>query len=258
MAPRRVTASRFAGMIPRAMSLYSEPRFLPAGDTALVVEFGDAVDPAINARVLALDARLAASPPPGLLETVPTYRSLMVYYDPLILDPAALTDHIGALLEGLEGAVAPGRLWTLPVAYGGSYGEDLGFVAETHGLTEKEVVERHAAAEYRVYMIGFSPGFAYLGGLDPVLHTPRRTHPRPRIPAGSVSIGGIQAAVSSVAGPSGWHLLGQTPVRLFDPGRDPVFLVAVGDRVRFQRIGHAEYAALEARGAAGEIVAQVE
>src|SRR3546814_3176463 len=121
-------------------------------------------------------------------------------------------------------------LWRIPVAYGGAYGMDLEHIAERHGLTPERVVDLHGAAEYRVYMIGFAPGFSYLGGLDERLHTPRRTEPRLRTPAGSVSIGGMPAAVSSVEVPSGWHMPGRTPVRTFDLRRDQPSLFAVGDR----------------------------
>ncbi len=234
---------------------YERPRLLLAGDAALTVEFGDAVAAEINERVLAFDAALRAAAIPGIVETVPTYRSLMVHYDPTALSAAELMAQIEAL-QAEPAAAAAGRLWRIPVAYGGPYGIDLDEVARRHGLTAERVVELHGAAEYRVYMIGFAPGFTYLGGLDARLYTPRRTEPRPRTPAGSVSIGGIQAAISSVEVPSGWHLLGRTPVRTFDLRRDPPFLLSVGDAVRFEPILHGEWSALERRAEAGEILAR--
>jgi KipI family sensor histidine kinase inhibitor len=153
---------------------------------------------------------------------------------------------------------APARRWTLPVAYGGAHGLDLEDVARAHGLTTDEVIALHSGAEYRVYMIGFSPGLAYLGGLPEPLHTPRRTSPRLRVPASSVSIGGIQAAVFSVEIPSGWHLLGRTPERMFDLRRTQPFLLGAGDRVRFRPISPAEYERLAALAERGEIVAECE
>jgi KipI family sensor histidine kinase inhibitor len=239
---------------------YALPRFLPAGDAALVVELGDAIDEQVNGRVLALDAALARAGIPGIEETVPTYRSLLVIYEPDAIGHPELVHRLSALLEGLPPAVqAPaGRRWTLPVVYGGAFGQDLGFVAATHGLAEDEVIACHAGAEYRVHMIGFQPGFAYLGGLDPSLHTPRRADPRARVPAGSIAIGGQQTAVYSVEAPSGWHLLGRTPVRVFDLRRTEPFLLAPGDRVRFRPVPADAWDALTGRAADGEVLAEME
>lgn len=232
-------------------------RILPCGDAALAVEFGDTVDPALNARVLALDARLAGLP--GVIETVPTYRSALVHYDPLVASFATLSAAIGALVEsGGDAAAAAGRTWRIPVAYGGENGIDLEATAAARGMSPAALIDRHAAPTYRVYMIGFLPGFAYLGGLDPAIATPRRTSPRLRTPAGTISIGGVQAAVASIEAPSGWHLLGRTPVRNFMPGRDPVFILAPGDLVRFEPIAADRFAALDRAAAAGEIVAETE
>jgi KipI family sensor histidine kinase inhibitor len=239
---------------------YALPRFLPAGDAALVVELGDAVDEQVNGRVMALDAAIAAAGIPGIEETVPTYRSLLVTYEPDAIGRPELVRRLAALLEALPPAVqAPaGRRWTLPVVYGGAFGEDLGFVAAAHGLTEDEVIARHAGAEYRVHMIGFQPGFAYLGGLDPTLHTPRRADPRAGVPAGSIAVGGRQTAVYSVEAPSGWHLLGRTPVRVFDLRRAEPFLLAPGDRVRFRPLPADAWDALVRRAADGEVLAEME
>jgi KipI family sensor histidine kinase inhibitor len=144
----------------------------------------------------------------------------------------------------------------VPVVYGGEFGIDLDDVAARHGLDPAEVVARHAAPEYRVYMIGFAPGYAYLGGLDPALATPRRETPRMRTPAGTIAVGGVQASVASIEAPSGWHLLGRTPVRAFMPGRDPVFLLRPGDRVRFEPVPASAWDALDRRAQAGELVAE--
>jgi KipI family sensor histidine kinase inhibitor len=229
-------------------------RVLPAGDRALVVEFGDTIDPRLAALVRRLAARLAADRPAGLVETVPTYRSLMVHYDPLAADPAALHAAVvraaeesaagqaaagppeAAAAHGTGGAAegSPGaRLVEIPVRYGGEAGPDLPDVAERTGLTPAEVIRLHAAPTYLVYMLGFLPGFPYLGGLDPRLATPRLATPRLRIPAGSVGIGGEQTGIYPVESPGGWAIIGRTHLTLFDPTRAEPCLLAPGDRVRF-------------------------
>ena len=231
-------------------------RILPCGDAALTVEFGDKIDPALNARVLALDARVGEGVA-GVVETVPTYRSLLVHYDPVATDFENLSDRLARLATDLPDALPEGRLWRVPVVYGGAFGIDLAETAERHDLTPAGLIERHAAPVYRVYMIGFLPGFAYLGGLDPAIATPRRTVPRLKTPPGTISIGGVQALVASIEAPSGWHLLGRTPMRNFMPGREPVFLLRPGDRIAFEPIPAARWAALDAAAAAGEWVGEV-
>lgn len=233
-------------------------RILQAGDQALVVEFGDAIDARLNRLVQALDRRVGKAAIEGVIECVPTYRSLMIVYDPLHIGSAALRKRIEKLVPKSAEAEAPARRWTIPVAYGGAHGLDLEDVARAHDLSVDEVIALHSGAEYRVYMIGFSPGLAYLGGLPDRLHTPRRTSPRLRVPASSVAIGGIQAAVFSVEIPSGWHLLGRTPERLFNLRRAQPFLLGAGDRVLFRPITHAEYDRLAVLTERGEIVAHCE
>lgn len=237
-------------------STLKPPRLLLCGDAALAVEFGDAIEPAINARVLALDARLKEAPPAGMVEAVPTYRSLLVHYDPVETDAATFGAALLALADGAD-AIRPGRTWRLPVVYGGEFGIDLAEVARQHGLTEDEIVRRHAAATYRVYMIGFMPGYAMLGGLDPSIATSRRTSPRLTTPAGTISIGGVQALVASIAAPSGWHLLGRTPARNYVPGRDPVVLLEPGDSVLFEPVPASRWDALDRAAGAGATVAEL-
>lgn len=232
------------------------PRFLDAGETALVVEFGRSIDAAINARVLALDAALSDRRTPGLLEQVPTYRSLMLHYDPLVLSRAAL---IALVLDCLSvPGPAPGarRLWTLPACYDPEFAVDLGHVATTCGLSPDHVIAAHSGAEYRVYMYGFAPAWAYLGGLPAALTLPRRTSPRSQIPAGSLIIAGGQAIVATMAMPSGWHILGRTPERLFRPDREAAIAVAVGDAIRFEPVDRATYDAMALRASAGETLAR--
>lgn len=239
----------------------SIPRILPCGDAALAVEFGSTIEPRLNARVLALDARMSAafreSALAGIIETVPTYRSLLVHYDPVEISFEALSGSLLALAQDLPDEPGQGRLWRIPVVYGGSFGIDLEDVADRHGLTPQQVIDKHAAPTYRVYMIGFVPGYAYLGGLDPDLAMPRRETPRLKTPAGTISIGGIQAVVASIEAPSGWHLLGRTPVRSFMLDRDPVFLLEAGDRVTFEPVDASRWDELDRAAEAGEPVAEV-
>jgi inhibitor of KinA len=221
----------------------AEPRFLVAGDAALIVEFGDAIDPAINRRVRGLflavdDARLA-----GVRDLVPTYRSLLVSYDPLQTTFAALSERLSSLDANLDDAhVPPPRVVEIPTAYGGAFGPDLGFVAAHNGLSEGEVVSIHSGTDYLVYMMGFSPGFTYLGGLSERIAAPRLETPRTAIPAGSVGIAQMQTGIYPVESPGGWRLIGRTPVLLFDPSHDPPVVVDAGDYIRFVPVGLDEYA----------------
>lgn len=232
------------------------PRFLPCGDTALTVEFGSAIDPDLNGKVLALDSLLRVSPPAGLIETVPTYRSLTLQFDPTIVDYDALIRLLEEMANGLQPQNAMGTRWRVPVVYGGEYGVDLEDVAKRHGLTPSQLIEIHSAAVYRIYMIGFIPGFAYLGGLDPRIATSRRTQPRLKVPSGSIMIGGEQAGIVPMEMPSGWHLLGRTPVLSYAPERDPAFLFAAGDEIVFEPIDASRWHELERAALAGEPVAE--
>jgi 5-oxoprolinase (ATP-hydrolysing) subunit B len=236
----------------------TDHRLLPAGDTGLVVEWGDEVSLAINARVRALDRLVAAAGIAGVIETVPTNRSLFIAYEPLAIGHDALCRAVEALLAQVpeQAEDAEGRAWIIPVAYGGAFGIDLAAVAAQLGLREEQVVERHMAREYRVFMIGFQPGFSYLGELDPALAVSRLAEPRAEIPSGTVSIAGVQSVINSVAAPSGWRLIGRTPARLFDLRRAAPFLLEPGDRMRFRAVPHGAWDALAARAEAGELVAE--
>jgi inhibitor of KinA len=220
------------------------PIFRNAGECALVVEFGDRIDDALTDQVLALDAALV--PIPGLLETVPTYRSLMLHYDPLILPRVDLVRHVEAALAVASVSDAKGQLWRLPACYDPAVAEDLPFVAATTGMKSERVVALHAGATFRVVMYGFAPGWAYLSGLPPALTLPRRATPREMIPAGSLIIAGGLAIVAAMPMPSGWHIIGQTAVRLFAPEREPVFLLAPGDRLQFELVDLPTHQALMA------------
>jgi len=233
-------------------------RFLPCGDTALAVELGDRVDRRISALVLALAARVKAATVPGIVEVIPTFRSLMIHYDPLAVPQSELKARLAPLLSGLDAADSPGRLWRLPVCYHESLAPDLAEVAARTGLSPEQVVERHSVVTYHVYMVGFLPGYPYLGDLPPELELPRRDNPRTAVPAGAVAIATTLTAVYALESPGGWHLIGRTPAPLWDLRRDPPVLLAAGDRVRFEPILLGDYDALLRRNAAGELRLQPE
>jgi 5-oxoprolinase (ATP-hydrolysing) subunit B len=235
----------------------SPPRLLPSGDSAITVEFSRKIDDEANRRVLALDRILAHEPIAGVSETVPTYRSLLVHYDPTQIDFATLGQKLVELALRPVPASDKARLWRVPVAYGGEYGIDLEDVAKTLGTTPDDIVARHVAGDYRVAMLGFTPGWSYLSGLQESLHMPRRQNPRLLTPAGTISVGGVQAGIQCLAGPSGWHLLGCTPVRTYLLHRDPTFLLEPGDRVKFYRIDAKTYAEQERAAEHGEIIAEL-
>jgi KipI family sensor histidine kinase inhibitor len=211
----------------------TRPRLLPVGDVALSVEFGDAIDPALNARVRALDRALRDHPFPGFAEAAPTYRSLLVLYDPRATRFAEVSAALQTLADTAPAAPVAGRLVVVPTRYGGDDGPDLAEVASARGLTPAEAVAAHASPEYTAFMLGFLAGFAYLGPLPAALEMPRRSTPRVRVPAGSVAVAGRQTGVYPVTSPGGWNLIGRTSIRLFDPLADPPSLVQAGDRVRF-------------------------
>ena len=233
-------------------------RFLSLGDSALAVEFGDAVNPQLSRAVLRLDRVLRARPPEGVVETVPTFRSLLVHYDPLATSRAQLERVIAELLDRDAGAASAGRLWRIPVCYEASFAPDLGDVSWLTGLAPAEIVARHSGVRYHVYMLGFLPGFPYLGDLPPELALPRRADPRLRVPAGSVSIATNLTAIYPYESPGGWHLIGATPVRLFDPAREPPALFAAGDAVLLDPIDADRFAAIREAVAIGRFIAESE
>ena len=233
------------------------PRLLPSGDSAITVEFSRTIDDAANQRVLALDRTLARAPVAGVTETVPTYRSLLVHYDPVLIDFGALSEKLAVLAQLPVPAATKTRRWRLPVVYGGEHGIDLEDVAKTLKTTPDDIVARHTAGDYRVAMIGFTPGWSYLSGLQESLHMSRRQNPRLLTPAGTISIGGIQTGVQCLAGPSGWHLLGRTAVRTYQLHRDPTFLLEPGDYVTFSSVDAKTFAEQDRAAERGEIVAEL-
>jgi inhibitor of KinA len=233
-------------------------RILDAGDAALTIEFGSIIDPALLAEVNALDAavlrRKQAGKLPGVIETMPTFRSLTVFFDPLVTDRDAVLAALQPLIAAAEhGSTTDGRHWRLPVCYEGEAAPDLAEVAGAIGIGEDEVVALHSGAEYLVYMIGFLPGFPFMGDLPAPLRLPRRAQPRVRVPAGSVAIATGLTAIYPWESPGGWHLLGRCPVPLFDARRTSPSLLAAGDRVRFVPVSAQECRAIEAGLASAEI-----
>lgn len=224
-------------------------RFLPAGDSAIAVEFGREIDFNINNQVAAMrtviEAAIDEGKIKGIVELVPTYGSLLVVYDQLAVGYAGLIEQLKILAEGLEGVEIPDReVVEIPVVYGGEYGPDLGIVAQLNSLSEDEVIKRHSEAEYPIYMLGFVAGFPYLGGMDKSIAAPRKQTPRLKIPAGSVGIAGQQTGIYSVESPGGWQIIGRTPLKLYDAdGEKPIFLRA-GQSIRFKPITEAEYEAM--------------
>ncbi len=234
-------------------------RFLSLGEGGLTVELGDAVDGQVNERVHLLAAALQRELVDLIEEVVPTYRSLTLYFDPLRVSRAVLVADVTRLLRDFPAATAGEgtaseaafREVHIPVCYGGELGPDLGFVAEHHRLSPEEVVRLHGEPLYRVYMLGFTPGFPYLGGLSPRLATPRLDQPRARVAAGSVGIAGPQTGIYPVESPGGWRIIGRTPLRLFDPAAREPFLLRAGDRLRFRAVEAGELAEIAARVAEG-------
>lgn len=225
-------------------------RLFPLGDAAVVLEFGQSISLDTHRAIQAVRGYLAQHPFAGLRELVPAFTTLTVYYDPWLLSDHGRHqpyEHVAAMLRqllpaALATAVAAGTAITeIPVCYGGAFGPDLEAVAQHTDLSCAEVITRHSAPEYLVHMIGFAPGFPYLGGLDARLATPRRAKPRPLVPAGAVGIAGPQTGIYSLPTPGGWQLIGRTPLRLFDPAREQPSRLQAGQRLRFVPISEAEF-----------------
>jgi inhibitor of KinA len=217
-------------------------RLVNAGDSVVIVELADRIDEAINAQALRLAAVVDAAAIPGIADVVPTYRSVAVYFDPLRTDYAALSDLLTRTATGLQRPAEEGRdapraaPIRIPVQYGGEHGPDLTDVAAFARLSEDDVVARHLGRVYRVFMMGFVPGFPYLGTVDPAIAAPRRPSPRLRVPAGSVGIAGAQTGIYPAETPGGWQIIGRTGVRLFDLSRAEPFLLKPGDLVQFYQV----------------------
>lgn len=228
--------------------LFEKPIFRIAGDRGLLVEYGDEIDPVINNKVRSMAMVMEKEPLNGVLETIPTYRSLLIIYDPANTNPTNLEKEILALEERLSQIkIPPPDTVEIPVCYGGEFGPDIQFVAEHNSITEDDVVRIHSEAEYRIYMIGFTPGFPFLGGLPKALHTPRLETPRSFVPERSVGIANNQTGIYPLASPGGWQLIGKTPLKLFAPEHSNPFIYKVGDRIKFKPISAEDYVRLAGR-----------
>lgn len=223
--------------------LYNNPQYRIMGDRALLVELGDRIDIEVNNKVRELFVAIKTDPFEGVVETIPSYRSLLLIFDPLKTTLSMLQDRVHHLLETLDLSQLsrPGRI-EIPVVYNSEYGPDLEWVAGYHGITSDEVIRLHTAHTYHVYMIGFMPGFPYMGELPKALITPRRKTPRTVVPRGSVALARGQTGIYSTQSPGGWQIIGRTPLILFDPGKWPPTLLEMGDRVKFFTIDEEEMA----------------
>lgn len=225
---------------------------IPVGDSALLIEFENRIDPDINTQVLRLKQRIDAAQMQGIIEVVPSYRSLLIQYSCISTSLEQLSDTVASIIDEADTQTGDSRCWRVPVLYGGEAGCDLDEVARLHDMSTEDVIRLHSEAVFRVYMLGFAPGWCYLGGLPEPLHTPRLSSPRLQVPKGCISIGGQQGMIGALAMPSGWRLLGQTPVRSYDPNRQPPFIIEAGDEVQFYAVDAAEFQRMEQAAEKGD------
>ena len=224
----------------------SEVRYLVAGDSAVCVEFGNEISPEINKKIRAFKIAVEKSDIPGIVETVPTYRSLLVHYHPEVIGFKALKEKFDKLMGSLSSIpIPPPTVIEIPVLYGGEMGPDIENVAEHNHKTVEEVIKIHTSEEYLIYMIGFIAGFPYLGGMSKEIATPRLKSPRVKIEGGSVGIAGEQTGIYPVASPGGWQLIGRTPLKLYDADREKPVLLEAGQYIKFAAVTEEEYKKIE-------------
>lgn len=222
-----------------------EVRILTVGDCGVSVEFGQEINLDINHRVTALKMFLEEKNVPGIMEMIPTYCSLLIEYDPMVIQYDELVNKLKEYVNQLSDIQLPDKkVVEIPVAYGGEYGPDLKEVAETHGISEEEVIRLHTEPEYPIYMLGFVAGFPYLGGMNKAIATPRKKTPRLKIESGSVGIAGEQTGIYSVESPGGWQIIGRTPIKLYDPERERPVLLEAGQYIKFKAITGEEFKAM--------------
>jgi len=246
--------------VPKAESATGKdyPRFRPQGDAALVVEFGDRIDRAVSEKVYDLADAIAAAAIPGVAETVPSFRSLLVFYDPLILDFAAAVVKVRALIGAGAARHRKVRRVHMPACYDEEFGPDLAEAAQIAGLSREDAARLHASVDYHVYMLGFLPGFAYMGDVPDPLNLPRRKTPRVKVPARSLAIAIGQTGIYPLESPGGWWLIGQVPVELCDMAKSPPALLAPGDLVRFCPVDRATFDAIRAEWTSGRGTVEIE
>lgn len=217
--------------------LYQKARFLLSGDRGLLVEYGDGISPQINRKVRKMAMALEQACPKGILEVIPTYRSLLIVYEPGYTDLDSVQNRLEELEKRLDQLnLPPPKTIEIPVCYGAEFGPDIENVAKEHDLSVEDVIRIHSEPVYPIYMIGFTPGFPFLGGLPKILHTPRLVTPRTYVPEGSVGIADAQTGIYPIASPGGWQLIGRTPLKLFSPDKTDPFLYRTGDLIRFKPI----------------------
>ena len=228
-------------------------KFYIEGDSSILIVFGGTISARTNQRIAATVRLIREQKIEGIVDMIPAFVSLLINYNPLVISYDSLRERLEAILQmKTESLDTVRRVYEIPVCYGGEYGPDLGIIAKNAGLSEREVIDIHTSCDYLIYMLGFLPGFCYLGGLDERIHTPRLKTPRLKIPAGSVGIGGSQTGIYPMESPGGWNLMGKTPVRTYDPDRDVPILVQAGDYIRFVEIDEAEFARISKAVEAGE------
>ncbi len=234
-------------------ALFKKIRYRIAGDQGLLVEFGQGIDPKINARVRSMAGALEENRPDGVLEIIPTYCSLLLTYDPALTCPDKICPRIDTLDTTLDTEdQSLFKVVKIPVCYGSDFGPDMETVQKNHDLSSQEVINIHCKPDYLIYMVGFTPGFAFLGGLDERLHTPRLKTPRMKVPKGAVGIANNQTGMYPVQSPGGWQIIGQTPLNLFNPNRDNPFLYRAGDKIRFIPISETKFHAIAEKEAQNE------
>ena len=224
-----------------------EIKILTAGDSSLLIEFGKEISPEINQKLTATVQLIKEQHIEGVVDMIPAFCSLLVNYDPRVIRYEELKERIKNLVKvDVKAQAGKKKVFEIPVCYGGEFGPDIENIAEHAGLSVEEVIEIHSSRDYLIYMLGFLPGFTYLGGLDERIHTPRLANPRVKINAGSVGIGGSQTGIYPLDSPGGWQLMGMTPVKTYDPDRETPILVEAGDYIRFVPVSEEEYYRIKA------------